>query len=170
LFGIAAALLGAALIGALVLWFAAKRPDPERRAPVPPPATPAPSPVVRAPEIELERPVQAEPAAPVGPAAAAPVAPAVAEQPAATAKLDQSEMDQLLVQDPSAALAKVMAATPADDAEAQRLRLLEVRALVALKEISSARAQAQDYYQRWPDGPDVAYLERLTGLHPTPPR
>ena len=55
-----------------------------------------------------------------------------------------------------------------DDAEAQREKVEQVRELVRLGRIGEARTEAGRYYQRWPDGPDVASLEQLTGLHPVP--
>ncbi len=59
-------------------------------------------------------------------------------------------------------------ATPADDADAQRVQAERVRELVRLGRIGEARTEAGRYYQRWPNGPDVVSLEQLTGLHPVP--
>jgi hypothetical protein len=65
------------------------------------------------------------------------------------------------------ALRSIAGALPHTDLEAQRLRLIEVRALLAQGRPGAARARAYDYFDRWPDGPDVAALEALTGAHPT---
>ena len=61
----------------------------------------------------------------------------------------------------------VARALPRGEREAQRLKLLEVQALVKSGQIGSARARARDYFERWPNGPDIAALEQLTGAHPT---
>jgi hypothetical protein len=76
------------------------------------------------------------------------------------------DVEGLLERDPEAALAGLARVSPATTFEAQRQKLLEVRALVRLRRIGSARTQAGVYYERWPDGPDIAELVRLTGRHP----
>ena len=58
-------------------------------------------------------------------------------------------------------------ALPRTERDAQRLKLVEVQALVAQGKVGAARGRAQDYFQRWPNGPDIATLEQLTGAHPT---
>ena len=106
------------------------------------------------------------------PSAGGPQGPVQLAAPAAERlqRSDGHELEKLVSRDPELALARISATTPTSDADAQRLKVLEVRALVALRRIGSARSQAAAYYSRWPDGPDVALLERLTGRHPTPPR
>jgi hypothetical protein len=52
-------------------------------------------------------------------------------------------------------------------AEAERALALEIRSLVAAGKIGAARARANAYYARFPDGPAAPDLERLTGAHPT---
>ncbi len=69
--------------------------------------------------------------------------------------------------DPEAALQSVANALPSAGAGAQRLHVLEVRALVAQGKLGAAKARAADYFARWPRGPDTAALEALTGAHPT---
>lgn len=60
----------------------------------------------------------------------------------------------------------VVGALPQGEREAQRLKVMEVEALVRSGRVGSARAQAAAYYERWPGGPDTAALEALTGAHP----
>ena len=54
---------------------------------------------------------------------------------------------------------------PRSEREAQRLRVIEVRGLVKEERLGAAQARARDYFERWPDGPDTAALEALTGVH-----
>jgi hypothetical protein len=68
--------------------------------------------------------------------------------------------------DPEAALQSVANALPSAGAGAQGLHVLEVRALVARGKLAEAKARAADYFARWPNGPDTATLEALTGAHP----
>lgn len=56
------------------------------------------------------------------------------------------------------------AAAPGDVREAQRAMLTEIRALVEAQRMDEARAQAAAYYEKWPEGPDGAELDRLTGV------
>ena len=60
----------------------------------------------------------------------------------------------------------VVGALPQGEREAQRLKVMEVEALVRSGRVGSARAQAAAYFERWPGGPDTAALEALTGAHP----
>jgi hypothetical protein len=69
--------------------------------------------------------------------------------------------------DPDAVARSVTRALPRGERETQRLQLLEVQGLVRNGQIGSARARAHDYFDRWPNGPDTATLEQLTGAHPT---
>ena len=55
---------------------------------------------------------------------------------------------------------------PHNEREAQRLWVLEVRALIAQDRLGAARDRARDYLERWPNGPDTAALEALTGVKP----
>jgi len=72
--------------------------------------------------------------------------------------------------DPEAALQSVANALPSAGAGAQRLHVLEVRALVAQGKLAAAKARAADYFARWPNGPDTSTLEALTGAHPVASR
>jgi hypothetical protein len=76
------------------------------------------------------------------------------------------ELENELAAHPDQVLRRLADALPRGEREAQRLTLLEVRALVARGEIGSARAKAGAYFERWPTGPDAAVLEQLTGAHP----
>lgn len=60
----------------------------------------------------------------------------------------------------------VVGALPQGERESQRLKVMEVEALVRSGRIGSARSQAAAYFERWPGGPDTAALEALTGAHP----
>lgn len=51
-------------------------------------------------------------------------------------------------------------------AAAERAVAAEVRSLVAAGQIGKARSRANEYFERFPDGPATAELERLTGAHP----
>ena len=54
---------------------------------------------------------------------------------------------------------------PHGDREAQQLRVIEVRALVKQDRLGAAQERARAYFERWPNGPDTAALEALTGVH-----
>jgi hypothetical protein len=89
---------------------------------------------------------------------------------APSAAVVASDPEGELERDPAAALRRARTARPSTEIEAQRLKMLEVRALVKLDRIAEARDETGNYYSRWPAGPDVALLQGLTGLHPTPSR
>ena len=55
---------------------------------------------------------------------------------------------------------------PHNEREAQRLWVIEVRALIAQARLGAARDRARDYFERWPNGPDTATLVALTGVQP----
>jgi hypothetical protein len=78
------------------------------------------------------------------------------------------EWESLVERAPEAALQRLKASVPRDDSEAQRYGVYEVRALTKLQRIGEARAKAETYFERWPSGPDIVYLQGLTGAHPTP--
>ena len=59
-------------------------------------------------------------------------------------------------------------ALPHTERDAQRLKLVELQALVAQGKVGAARGRAHEYFERWPNGPDIATIEQLTGAHPTP--
>ncbi len=82
-------------------------------------------------------------------------------------RLSIAELEALVAKDPAAALLGFDTRTAKNDAEAERLAVIEVKALVGIGRMGPARARAAAYYERWPDGPDIAELERLTGQHPT---
>lgn len=71
--------------------------------------------------------------------------------------------------DPEDTLHAIAGLLPHDERDAQRLNALEVRALVEQGRLTEAKGRAQDYFDRWPNGPDIPTLERLTGVHPAPP-
>jgi hypothetical protein len=58
-------------------------------------------------------------------------------------------------------------ALPHTERDAQRLKLVELQALVAQGKVGAARGRAHEYFERWPNGPDIAAIEQLTGAHPT---
>jgi len=97
-----------------------------------------------------------------GPPQAAPGAAAPSPSP-----VDSAHLEHALDDDPEEVLRQIAKALPHDERDAQRLRLLEVRALVRQGKVGLARTRAKDYFERWPGGPDVAALELLTGAHPT---
>ncbi len=82
-------------------------------------------------------------------------------------EIDADERDRLVAADPEEAFQRLARSLPRTDREAQRLKVVEVRALVAQGKLDAARGRARDYFERWPDGPDIATLEQLTGAHPT---
>jgi hypothetical protein len=86
--------------------------------------------------------------------------------PAAAAR-DPDAVARLAEADPDQAARLVASALPHGEQQAQALAVLEIRALVRQGKLGSARARAGDYYERWPEGPDTAVLEHLTGAHPT---
>ncbi len=67
---------------------------------------------------------------------------------------------------PEDTLHSIAGLLPHDERDAQRLNALEVRALVAQGRLTEAKSRAHDYFERWPNGPDTATLEQLTGVHP----
>lgn len=81
--------------------------------------------------------------------AAPSAATASADAPGATTALPRSLADHL----------------PRGEREAQQLRVIEVRALVSQDRLGAAQDRAREYFERWPDGPDKATLEALTGVH-----
>jgi hypothetical protein len=88
---------------------------------------------------------------------------AAASEPA----LDAQELDELAKANPEEALVRLARSLPRSERDAQRLKLVEVRALLAQGKIGAARGRAHDYFERWPNGPDIPTLEQLTGAHPT---
>jgi len=76
------------------------------------------------------------------------------------------DWESLIERTPEAALQQLKGSAPKDDAEAQRLSVYEVRALTKLQRMGEARARAEAYFERWPSGPDIVYLQSLTGAHP----
>jgi hypothetical protein len=79
---------------------------------------------------------------------------------------DLAEAEAIVEDDPEGALAFIRGITPADDAEAEHAKALEIRALVSAGRIGKARGETARYYERWPNGPNAELLERLTGAHP----
>jgi len=59
------------------------------------------------------------------------------------------------------------ASTPSSPHDAEPAAVLEIRSLVADGRIGAARSRASAYYERFPNGPATAEIERLTGAHPT---
>jgi hypothetical protein len=80
--------------------------------------------------------------------------------------INADELDRLVAADPEEAILRVARSLPRTDRDAQRLKLVEVRALVAQGKLDAARGRAREYFERWPDGPDIGTLEQLTGAHP----
>jgi hypothetical protein len=76
------------------------------------------------------------------------------------------ELANQLAEDPDAVLRSLTRVLPKGEREAQKLKLLEVQALVKNGRIGAARGRASEYFERWPHGPDTATLEALTGAHP----
>jgi len=68
---------------------------------------------------------------------------------------------------PSPTPASAPSALPADP---ERAAADEIRSLVADGHIGAARSRANAYYERFPNGPARAEIERLTGAHPTADR
>jgi hypothetical protein len=86
---------------------------------------------------------------------------------AATAR-PEIDWESLVERTPEAALQQLKVGVPRDDVEAQRFSVYEVRALTKLQRMGEARARAEAYFERWPSGPDIVYLQSLTGAHPRP--
>jgi hypothetical protein len=72
----------------------------------------------------------------------------------------------LIERTPEAALQQLKVVVPGDEPEAQRFGVYEVRALTKLQRMGEAHARAEAYFERWPTGPDIVYLQGLTGAHP----
>ena len=70
----------------------------------------------------------------------------------------------------AAAAASGSAAPPPPAARASEAEqmALEIEALVQLGRIGRARSLADRFYRRFPDSPEIARIERLTGYHPRP--
>jgi len=68
---------------------------------------------------------------------------------------------------PSPSPSSALSATPAD---AENAAASEIRSLVTDGRIGAARSRANAYYERFPNGPARAEIERLTGAHPTSDR
>lgn len=69
---------------------------------------------------------------------------------------------------PEELLHSIAGLLPRNERDAQRLRALEVRALVKEGRLGAARERVRDYVERWPAGPDAKELEALTGLPAKP--
>jgi len=82
----------------------------------------------------------------------------------ATPSVEQLQAE--LADDPDAVLRSLTRVLPKGERDAQKLKVLEVQALVKNGQIGTARGRASDYFERWPNGPDTATLEALTGAHP----
>jgi hypothetical protein len=93
-----------------------------------------------------------------------PVVPSVRSTPEAAP--EPKELAGIVKDDPDEAARLVAGALPKTDSAAQRLEVLEIRALVTQGKLGQARARASSYFARWPAGPDVLILEQLTGAHP----
>jgi hypothetical protein len=81
---------------------------------------------------------------------------------------DTAAMATQMATNPEDTLHSLAGLLPHDEREAQRLNALEVRALVAQGRVTEAKERARGYFERWPNGPDTAELERLTAVHPAP--
>jgi hypothetical protein len=99
-----------------------------------------------------------------------PSAPPVLAAPSASASasLSAAEIEGLMAGKPEETLHSVAGLLPHNERDAQRLKALEVRALVERGRLRQAQERARDYFERWPGGPDTATLEELTGVHPAP--
>jgi hypothetical protein len=148
---------GALVLFALALGFAvhllrSEEPAADERAPSSNAESPAP--VAPVTERGAPRPAESE-ATPAAPSSGHPATPSVAD------------LEAELAADPDAVVRSLTRALPRGEREAQRLKVLEVQALVKTGQIGTARARARDYFERWPNGPDTATLEQLTGAHPS---
>ena len=85
---------------------------------------------------------------------------------AAAATRPEIDWENLVEKTPEAALQQLKIARPRGDSEAQRFSVYEVRALTKLQRMGEARARAEAYFEHWPSGPDIVYLQGLTGAHP----
>lgn len=85
---------------------------------------------------------------------------------AAVATAAEIDWEHLVARTPETALSQLQRAVPKDEAEAQRFSVYEVRALANLQRMGEAHAKAEAYFERWPAGPDLAFLGSLTGAHP----
>jgi hypothetical protein len=146
---IASAVSVTALAAAVALVVALREPKPGRtalpsRAAPPSPAAPSTPPVSE--EIDVSDPA--------------------ASPPPAAEVLDLAQATPLLVRDPEALLVWLERSPTGTTAEEQAKKVLQIRALVALQRVGSARTEAGAYYRQWPDGPHTAALVRLTGRHP----
>ena len=99
-------------------------------------------------------------------------APPAVQLPSRAATLPNAERDwdeyvRLAKSDPDAARVWLSISPPANAREAQRMKVQEIHAWVRAERVGTARAKAAEYYEKWPDGPDIAELERLTGAHPS---
>jgi hypothetical protein len=81
-----------------------------------------------------------------------------------------SELESLMQGTPEETLHSIAGLLPHNDRDAQRLKAVEIRALVTQGRLGTARFEARDYFERWPGGPDTADIEELTGIHPEPRR
>jgi hypothetical protein len=127
--------------------------EPEARHPAPEPSPPASEPpVASAREVAAPRRTATKTSSS-----------AAAAEPA----LDAQELEELAKANPEEALVRLARSLPRTERDAQRLKLVEVRALLAQGKIGAARGRAHDYFERWPNGPDIATLQQLTGAHPS---
>jgi hypothetical protein len=77
-----------------------------------------------------------------------------------------SAIAERMATDPEDTLHSIAGLLPRDERNAQHLNALEVRALVEQGRLTEAKSRAHDYFERWPNGPDTAALEQLTGVQP----
>jgi hypothetical protein len=85
----------------------------------------------------------------------------------ATPTRPETDWESLVERTPELALRRLKTAVPRGEPEAQHFTVFEVRALTQLQRMGEARARAEAYFERWPSGPDIVYLQSLTGAHPT---
>jgi hypothetical protein len=90
----------------------------------------------------------------------------VSSAPSLATARPEIDWEDLVGQKPEAALQQLKLGVPRDEVEAQRFSVYEVRALTKLQRMGEARARAETYFERWPSGPDVVFLQSLTGAHP----
>jgi hypothetical protein len=79
-----------------------------------------------------------------------------------------AEVASLMAGEPEVTLHSIAGLLPHDERQAQRLKTLEIRALVQQGRLPLARERAREYFERWPGGPETAALEALTDVHPGP--
>lgn len=112
------------------------------------------------------------PSTPEPPPLAAPAEPPLAASPRPTPSSslgtapNVETLEAELAEDPDAVVRNLTRALPKGEREAQKLKVLEVQALVKSGRLDAARRRARDYFERWPNGPDAATLEALTGVRP----